>query len=127
MAQSKAKLYQRLRTEGFPWVPVREFYKNGYPKPDPRAFQFGVRYSINGKRRLDPAATLDLAIALLKDRQVRILAVKNGVMLPSAPAPARGSRTKIAEARAEYLTTGKAYTKGWAKVTLRCYRDSLAL
>jgi hypothetical protein len=23
MAQSEAKLYQRLRTEGFPWVPVR--------------------------------------------------------------------------------------------------------
>jgi integrase/recombinase XerD len=127
MAQSKANLYQRLRTKGFPWVPVREFYKNGYPKPDPRAFQFGVRYSLSGKRRLDPAATLDLAIALLKDRQVRILAALNGVTLPNDPAPACGSRIKIAEAKAEYLTTGKAYTKRWSKVTLRCYRDSLAL
>jgi hypothetical protein len=127
MAQSKAKLYQRLRTKGFPWVLVREFHKNGNPKPHPAAFQFGLRYSLNGKRRLDPAATLEMAIAVLKNRQVRILAAQNGVTLPNAPAPSRGLQIKIAEAKAEYLTTGKAYTKGWSKVTLRCYRDSLAL
>jgi hypothetical protein len=74
MAHSEAKLYQRLRTKGFPWVPIREFHKNGKPKPHPEAFQFGVRYSLNGRRRLDSAATIDLAIAILKDRQVRILA-----------------------------------------------------
>jgi integrase/recombinase XerD len=127
MAQAKAKLYQRLRTKGFPWVPVREFHKNGNPKPHSEAFQFGVRYSLNGMRRLDPAATLDMAIAILKDRQVRIFAAQNSVTLPNTPAPARDPRIKIAEAKAEYLTTGKAYTKGWSKVTLRCYRDSLAL
>jgi hypothetical protein len=118
MAQSKAKLYQRLRTQGFPWEPVREFLKNGNPKLHPRAFQFGVRCSLNGKRRLDPAATLDLAIARLKDRQVRILAAQNGVTLPDAPAPTWGSRNKLAEAKAEYLTAGKAYT---VHIYLRCY------
>lgn len=127
MAQSEAKLYQRLRTEGFPWVPVREFHKNGSPKPHPDAFQFGVRYSLNGKRHLDPAATLDMAIAILKDRQVRILAAQNGVSLPNAPISARDSGLKIAAAITEYLTTGKAYTKKWSEVTLRCYRDSTAL
>jgi len=127
MAQSEAKLYQRLRTKGFPWVPVREFHKNGTPKPHPEAFQFGVRYSLDGKRRLDPAATLDMAIAILKDRQVRILAAQNGVTLPNAVAPVHAQRIKIADAIKEYLTTGKAYTKKWSEDTLRCYRDSTSL
>jgi integrase len=127
MAHSEAKLYQRLRTKGFPWVPIREFHKNGKPKPHPEAFQFGVRYSLNGRRRLDSAATIDLAIAILKDRQVRILAVRNGLTLPEALAPHLTPRTKIADARTEYLTTGKAYTKNWGDDTLRCYRDSTGL
>jgi len=127
MAQSEAKLYQRLRTKGFPWVPVREFHKNGNPKPHSEAFQFGVRYSLNGKRRLDPAATLDMAIAILKDQQVRILAAQNSVTLPNALASAHDQRTKIVDAITEYLTTGKAYTKKWGKNTRRCYRDSTGL
>ncbi len=48
MAQPKARLYQRLRTKGFPWVVV-EFHKNGNPKPHANAFQLGVRYSLDGK------------------------------------------------------------------------------
>jgi hypothetical protein len=36
-----------------------ETAKNGGPKPRLGAFQFAIRYSLNGKRKLDPAATLD--------------------------------------------------------------------
>jgi hypothetical protein len=39
-----------------------EFHKTGSPKPHADAFQFGVRYSLNGKRKLDPAAMLDEAV-----------------------------------------------------------------
>jgi hypothetical protein len=53
MAQRKTRLYQRLRTQGVPWV-LCDTAKNGSPKPRPDAFQFGVRYPLNGKRRLDP-------------------------------------------------------------------------
>jgi hypothetical protein len=67
MAKSKAKLYQRLLTKRFPWVAV-ESHKNGSPRPHADAFQFGVRYSLNGKRKLDTAATLGKALVTLKDR-----------------------------------------------------------
>ncbi len=83
MAQAKARLYQRVRTKGFPWV-LCDIAKNGSPKPRPDAFQFGVRYSLNGKRKLDTAATLDEALAILKDRSVRLFANQNGVALPEA-------------------------------------------
>jgi len=65
MAKPKAKLYQRLRTKGFPWVAC-EMAKNGSPKPHPDAFQFGIRYTIGGQRKLDPAATLDEAVTMRK-------------------------------------------------------------
>ena len=123
MAHPKARLYQRLRSKGFPWVLV-EFHKNGSPKPHTDAFQFGVRYSLNGKRKLDPAATLDEALVILKDRNVRLYAQQNGVALPEAAGKRSDSRTVIADAITEYLTTGKAYEKKWSEVTLRCYRDS---
>jgi hypothetical protein len=52
MAQRKARFYQRLRTSGFPWV-LCETAKNGSPKPRPDVFQFGVRYSLNGKHGVE--------------------------------------------------------------------------
>jgi integrase/recombinase XerD len=126
MAKSKARLYQRLRIKGFPWVLV-ESHKNGSPKPHPDAFQFGVRYSLNGMRKLDTAATLEEAQVILKDRSVRLFAQQNGVALPEAGRKSSESRTMIANAITEYLTTGKAYEKKWSKDTLRCYRDSTGL
>ena len=126
MAQPKAKLYQRLRAKGFPWVPV-EFHKNGSPRPHADAFQFGVRYSLDGKRKLDTAATLDEALVILKDRNVRLYAQQNGVALPEAASKQSDSRTVIADAITEYLTTGKAHEKKWSHDTLRCYRDSTGL
>jgi|HubBroStandDraft_6_1064221.scaffolds.fasta_scaffold145724_1 integrase/recombinase XerD len=126
MAHPKARLYQRLRSKGFPWVLV-EFHKNGSPKPHADAFQFGVRYSLKGKRKLDPAATLDEAQVILKDRNVHLYAQQNGVALPEAAGKRSDSRTVIADAVTEYLTTGKAYEKKWSEDTLRCYRDSTGL
>jgi hypothetical protein len=83
MAHPKARLYQRLRSKGFPWVLV-EFHKNGSPKPHAGAFQFGVCYSLHGKRKLDPAATLAEALVILKDRNVRLYAQQNGVAVAMA-------------------------------------------
>jgi hypothetical protein len=129
MAHPKARLYQRLRSKGFPWVMV-EFHKNGSPKPHADAFQFGVRYSLNGKRKLDPAATLDEALVILKDCNVRLYAQQNGVALPEAAGKRSDSRTVIADAITEYLTTGKASDSEyklvqigiWSREKLACLR-----
>jgi|GEM_PF-1807033 hypothetical protein len=126
MAQPKVKLYQRLRTPGFPWIGF-ETAKNGNPKARPEAFQSGVRFTRGGKRRLDTAATLDEAVAILRGRSVRLFANQNGVVLPDATVKRSESKTKIADSITEYLTTGKAYEKKWSKDTLHCYRDSTRL
>lgn len=84
MAQPKARLNQRLRTKGFPWV-VCEMAKNGSPKPDPDAFQFGIRYTIDGQRKLYTAATLDEAATMLKAAMVRLYASQNGVEIFGRP------------------------------------------
>jgi len=81
MVQPKARLYQRLRTKGFPWV-LCDIAKNGSPSLRPDAFQLGVRYTLNGKRRLDPAVKLDEALAILKERNVRLYAHQNGLHRP---------------------------------------------
>ena len=107
-------------------MPV-EFHKNGSPRPHADAFQFGVRYSLNGKRKLDTAATLDEALVILKDRRARPYAQQNGVALQEAAGKQSASRTTIADAVTEYLTTGKAHEKKWSEDTLRCYRDSTGL
>jgi hypothetical protein len=80
MAQPKARLYQRLRSKGFPWVLV-EYYKNGNPKPHADAFQFGVRCSLNGKRRFETAATLNEALVILKDRSFRLSTLYKAIAL----------------------------------------------
>jgi len=67
MAHLKARLYQRLCSKGFPCVLV-EHHKNGSPKPHADAFQFRVRYSLDGKRKLDTAATLDEALVIDLER-----------------------------------------------------------
>ena len=94
MAQPKARLYQRLRTKGFPWVLV-QFHKNGSPRPQANAFQFGVRYLVKGKRKLDTAAMPDEALAILKDRRVRLYAQHNGVVLQEEAGKRSASGTKI--------------------------------
>jgi hypothetical protein len=69
-----------------------EFHKNGSPKTHSDAFQFGVRYSLDGKRKLDTAATLDEALVILKDRNVRLNAQQSGVALPEAAGKRQGRR-----------------------------------
>jgi integrase len=122
VAQAKARLYQRLRAKGFPWVPC-DIGKNGRPKPRSDAFQFGVRYSLNGKRRLDTAATVDEALALLKDRNVRLYAKRNGVMLPDAHREGSAPRLTLAEAVEQYFIDKAA--EGKDHKTISAYRQSI--
>jgi hypothetical protein len=82
MSQPKAKLYQRLRKKGFPWV-VCEVAKNGSPLPDGNAFQFGIRYTINGQRVLDTADTIDEAVTLFKATKVPLYAKQKGNKTPA--------------------------------------------
>ncbi len=120
MAQPKARLYQRLRTKGFPWV-VCEMAKNGSPKPHPDAFQFGIRYTIDGLRMLQTAATLDEAVTMLKAANVRLYANQNGIDMPGRPASETpASRTKIAEAVVIYFANLVA--QGKDPKTIRTYR-----
>jgi len=121
MAQPKARLYQRLRTKGFPWV-LCDIAKNGSPKPRPDASQFGVRYSLNGKRRLDPAVTLDEAMAILKERNVRLYAHQNGVEMPDADGKAT-PRITMAEAVEQYFADKLA--EGKDHKTIAAYRHSI--
>jgi len=120
MAQRKAKLYQRLRTKRFPWVAC-EMAKNGSPKPHADAFQFGIRYTIDGERKLDTAATLDEAVTMLKVSNVRLYANQNGVQMPGHPASETpASRTKIADAVVTYFANLLA--QGKDPKTIRTYR-----
>jgi integrase len=78
----KATLYQRLRTDGFPWKKVAVWFKNGQPKIDPNAYQFGVRYSVKGKRSFDTFPTLDGAMTRFKQAGVMIHAAEVGLVMP---------------------------------------------
>jgi hypothetical protein len=120
MAQPKAKLYQRVRTHGFPWV-VCEMAKNGSPKPHADASQFGIRYTIDGQRKLDTASTLDEAVTMLKAANVRLYANQNGVEMPGRSASGTPvSRTKIADAVATYFANLEA--QGKDHKTINTYR-----
>ena len=120
MAQPKAKLYQRVRTKGFPWV-VCETVKNGTPKPHPEAFQFGIRYTIDGQRKLDPAATLDEALTMQKAANVRLYANQNGIEIPGRPSNETPTfRTKIANAVTSYFQN--LIAQGKDPKTIRTYR-----
>jgi hypothetical protein len=92
MAQRKAKLYQRLRTKRFPWVAC-EMAKNGSPKPHADAFQFGIRYTIDGQRKLDTAATLDEAVTMLKVSNVRLYGFRSE--LPSTTHHIRACNVRL--------------------------------
>ncbi len=120
MAQRKAKLYQRLRTKGFPWV-VCDMAKNGSPKPHPDAFQFGIRYTIDGRRKLHTAAPLDEAVTMLKAANVRLYANQNGVQMPGRPGSEMpASRTTIADAVTTYFQN--LIAQGKDPKTIRTYR-----
>jgi integrase len=119
MAQPKAKLYQRLRTKGFPWV-VCPVTKNQSPKPSPDAFQFGVRYTLDGDRELETFATLDEAVANLKCRNVQFYAAHNGVAMPQATAKGSEPRLTIESAVVTYF--GNLVAQGKDPKTINTYR-----
>jgi hypothetical protein len=117
----QAKLYQRLRTKGYSWV-VCEIGKNGMPKPHPEAFQFGVRYTLDGQRMLEPFKTLDEAEAARRERDVRLYASKNAVALPG-PVVVSSKRITIADAVTQYLSDKAA--EGKDHKTISAYRFAL--
>jgi integrase len=117
---AKATLYQRLRTKGFPWV-VCPVAKNGSPKPSPDAFQFGIRYTLNGDRPLEPFATLDEAVANLKSRNVQFYAAHNGVAMPQATAKESGE-TSITIESAVVTYFANLAAQGKDPKTIKTYR-----
>jgi len=119
MAQPKARLYQRLRTKGFSWV-VCPVTKNGTPKPSPGAFEFGVRYTLDGVRVLETFATLDEAVANWKSRNVQFYAAHNGVALPQATAKVSEPRITIESAVETYFANLVA--QGKDPKTIKTYR-----
>jgi hypothetical protein len=85
-------------------------------------FQFGVRYTQNGKRRLDTAATLDEALAIMKDRNVRLYAKQSGVALPGTNKQGSTPRLTMAEAVEQYFSDKVAVGKDHITSTrLRCH------
>jgi len=117
----QAKLYQRLRTKGYPWV-VCEIGKNGKHKPHPGAFQFGVRYTRDGQRMLETFKTLDEAEAARRERDVHLYASKNGVAFPAAVVVS-SNRITVADAVTQYLSDKSA--EGKDHKTISAYRFAL--
>ena len=113
-----AKLYQRLRTKGYPWV-VCEIGKNGMPEPRAGAFQFGVRYTLDGERMLETFKALDEAEAARRERDVRLYASKNAVAFPAAVA-VPSNRITLADALTQYLSDKAA--EGKDHKTISAYR-----
>jgi len=118
-----AQLYQRLRKKGYPWV-VCEIGKNGKPKVSPDAFEFGVRYTLDGKRKLDTFKTLDEAEAALRERNMRLYASKNGLSFPTTATMAPANRILLADAIKQYLSDKAA--EGKDHKTISAYRFALA-
>ena len=116
---AKAKLYQRLRTKGFPWV-VCDVAKNGSPRPHAQAFQFGIRYTLDGDRKLDTFATLDEAVANLKSRNVQFYAAHNGVEMAQAIPKGTEPRVTIESAVVTYFANLVA--QGKDRKTIKTYR-----
>jgi site-specific recombinase XerD len=119
MAQHKAILYQRLRTKGFPWV-VCPVTKNGSPKPSIDAFQFGIRYTLDGDRKLEAFATLDEAVASLKSRNVQFFATHTGIAMPHTTLKGSESRMRIDSAVTTYF--GNLVAQGKDPKTINTYR-----
>ncbi len=92
-----AKLYQRLRRKGYPWVAV-SIGSNGKAKARPDATSFGVRYTADGQRSFETTKTLDEAVTILKARNVKLYASHNGTVIPEAASKANCTRTTIASA-----------------------------
>lgn len=77
----KPSLNQRLR-HGYKWKKVTEWFKNGQPKTDPTAYQFRVRFTVNGQRYSNTYRTLDEALTRFKQAEVMIHAAKVGMAVP---------------------------------------------
>jgi integrase len=117
----QAKLYQRLRTKKFPWT-ICPISKNGVAKPDPNAFAFGIRYSLDGERKLETFPTLDEAVAAWKRQNVNFYAATNGVAMPVAVKSGE-KRIKIADAVETYYSNLAA--QGKDRKTVATYRYAI--
>lgn len=102
---AKPALYQRLRTHGFPWKKVTDWFKNGQPRISPFAYQFGVRYSVKGKRNFYTFPTLDEAMTRLKQAEVMVHAAEVGLVLPEQDTK---RKTTLASATELYFANLKA-------------------
>jgi integrase len=110
-----AKLYQRLQEEGNPWVAL-PVSKQFTARPRENAYAFGIRYTLGGKRRMDTADTVDEALVRLRQVNVALYSVRNGV---AAVVDERQPKTPMADAIAEYKSNLAA--RGCDVKTIRSY------
>jgi integrase/recombinase XerD len=113
----KPALHQRLRTPGYPWKKVTEWFKNGQPKADPAAFQFGVRFTVGGRRYWDTYPTLDEALTRLKQAEVMVHAAKVGLAMPG-----QESKKQTLLASAVELYFGNLEARKADPKTIKTYR-----
>lgn len=112
----KPALYQRLRA-GYRWKKVTEWFKNGQPKTDPDAYQFGVRYSVKGKRSFDTFPSLDEAMTRLKQAEVKVHAAEVGLVLPE-----QDTKRKTTLASAVELYFGNLEARKLDPKSIKTYR-----
>jgi len=114
---AKPALYERLRADGFRWKKVTEWFKNGQPKTDPKSYQFGVRYSVKGKRHFDTFHRLDEAITRLKQAEVMVHAAEVGLVMPEEDTQRKTTLASAVELYFANLNARKADPK-----TISTYR-----
>jgi integrase len=74
--------------------------KNSTARPHADAVQFGIRYTLNGTRRMDTVDTLGQALTMLKARNVAFFAASQGTTIPGFEE--KKAKTPIAEAVTNY-------------------------
>jgi integrase/recombinase XerD len=110
-------LYQRFRTDGYRWKKVTEWFKNGQPKTDPKAYQFGVRYTVKSQRYFPTFSTLDAAMTHFKQAGAMLHAAEVGLVLPEQNAIRKTTLASAVELYFANLEARKADSK-----TIKTYR-----
>lgn len=122
--KAKVTLFARVRNGeggfGFDKVQV----KRGRPVEPESATTYYLRYTENGKRRMEPVgAYLDEAYTALLNREVRMESIKRGLPVPTTPGKTDSDRTAIADAVEQFRK--KLVAQDRSRATLTAYTKTV--
>jgi len=104
---TQVKLYQRLKTQGFPIISV-QYSRNGMPLKDQRATTYYLRYRLNGKRHCSAAGNDVLEAENQRKRmESRLFLVDTPAVQPMPGQTAKSERKALADEAAIYIERSK--------------------